>query len=184
MKPPGWSLNDLHQFHPDDVEEMDITWQMAMAAFRAHKFAQKTGRNKWEVGISNSARVPFTLRCYNSHEPGHVTRNCTKPSIYKEQTHAQLAPPNSERALVTTNDSSTAASGSTQSSALTASENIAFMTSASKDRNSAPDDEVPAENLALLTRILSAPVHGLTAEEVCIFCTTKCRERVEALLVH
>ncbi|KAF5769947.1 putative glycoside hydrolase, family 28, pectin lyase/virulence factor [Helianthus annuus] len=47
MKPPGWSLNDLHQFHPDDVEEMDITWQMAMAAFRAHKFAQKTGRNKW-----------------------------------------------------------------------------------------------------------------------------------------
>ncbi|KAJ0464892.1 hypothetical protein HanHA300_Chr14g0532361 [Helianthus annuus] len=49
MKPPGWSLNDLHQFHPNDVEEMDITWQMAMAAFRAHKFAQKTGRNKWFV---------------------------------------------------------------------------------------------------------------------------------------
>ncbi|MFS7916877.1 hypothetical protein Hanom_Chr03g00182531 [Helianthus anomalus] len=40
------------------------------------------------------------------------------------------------------------------------------MTSASEDKNSAPDDEVPAENLALMTRILSAPIHGLTTEEV------------------
>ncbi|MFS8002044.1 putative transcription factor interactor and regulator CCHC(Zn) family [Helianthus anomalus] len=76
---------------------MDITWQMAMAAFRAHKFAQKTGRKKWEAGFSNSASVPFTLRYYNCHEPGHVARNCTKSSVNKEQTPAQPAPPNSER---------------------------------------------------------------------------------------
>ncbi|MFS8002043.1 hypothetical protein Hanom_Chr13g01197471 [Helianthus anomalus] len=59
------------------------------------------------------------------------------------------------------------------------------MTSASVGRNSAPDDEVPTENLALMTRILSAPVHGLTAEEVCsVFCTLECRERVEAYRLH
>ncbi|MFS7986924.1 putative transcription factor interactor and regulator CCHC(Zn) family [Helianthus anomalus] len=141
---------------------------------------------------SNFASVSFKLRSYNCHEPGHLARNYTKPSVNKEQNPVQPAPPNPERALVTTNDSSTVASESTQSSARVvqpsanfdwnaeiqrlnisapenhnASENIAFMTSASEDRNSAPDDETPAENenLALMTRILSAPVHGLTAKE-------------------
>ncbi|MFS8006400.1 putative transcription factor interactor and regulator CCHC(Zn) family [Helianthus anomalus] len=191
IQPHGWSLNDLYQYHPDDVEEMDITWEMAMVAFRAQN-------------------VPFKLRCYNCHEPGHLARNCTKPSVNKEPNPAQPAPPNPERALVTTNDSSIVASESTQSSALVvqqsanfdwndeiqrlnisapenqnASENIAFMTSASEDRDSAPDDETPTENLALMTRILSAPVHGLTAEEVhSIFCTPECRERVEAYRLH
>ncbi|MFS7986294.1 putative transcription factor interactor and regulator CCHC(Zn) family [Helianthus anomalus] len=202
-------MNDLYQFHPDDVEKMDITWQMAMAAFRAQKFAHKTGKNRWETP-SNSASVPFKLRCSNCHESGHLARSCTKPSVNKEQNPAQPAPPNPERAHVITNNSSTVASGSTQSSALvvqpsanfdwnaeiqrlnisapgsqTASENIAFMTSDSEDRNSAPDDETPAENLALMTRILSAPVHGVTAKDVrSVFGTPECRERVEAYRLH
>ncbi|MFS8018184.1 hypothetical protein Hanom_Chr15g01389161 [Helianthus anomalus] len=59
------------------------------------------------------------------------------------------------------------------------------MTSAFEDMNSAPDDEVPAENFALMTRILLAPVHVLTAEEVrSVFCTPECRERVEAYRLH
>ncbi|MFS8017354.1 hypothetical protein Hanom_Chr15g01379421 [Helianthus anomalus] len=196
IQPPGWSMNDLYQFHPNDVEEMDIMWQMAMAAFRAQKFAHKTGRNKWDT--------PFQiLPVYHSSYVVTIAMN-------KEQNPTQPAPPNPERALVTTNDSSTVASGSTQSSApvvqpsanfdwnaeiqrlnisapesQTASENIAFMTSASEDRNSAPDEETPAENLALMTRILSAPVHGLTAEEVrFVFCTPECREKVEAYRLH
>ncbi|MFS7904719.1 hypothetical protein Hanom_Chr01g00039351 [Helianthus anomalus] len=47
---------------------MDITRQMAMAAFRTHKFSQRTGRNKWESSFSNSASVPFKLHCYICHE--------------------------------------------------------------------------------------------------------------------
>ncbi|MFS7918817.1 hypothetical protein Hanom_Chr03g00205591 [Helianthus anomalus] len=59
------------------------------------------------------------------------------------------------------------------------------MTSTFEDRNSTPNDEVPAENLALMTRILSTPIHGLTAEEVrSVFCTPKCRERIEAYRIH
>ncbi|KAJ0700572.1 hypothetical protein HanOQP8_Chr10g0369321 [Helianthus annuus] len=182
LDPPRYSMDDLAQIHPDDVEEMDITWQIAMAAFRAKNFVRRTGRNKWGgLKFTGPTKIPFELRCYN----------CTKPRVNREQTPAQPAPPNLERALVTITDISTAAGGSTQRSALvvqpnanfdwnaeiqrlnisapenrTASENIAFMTSPFEHKNSAPDDEVPAENLALMTRILSAPVHGLTAEEV------------------
>ncbi|MFS7920054.1 putative transcription factor interactor and regulator CCHC(Zn) family [Helianthus anomalus] len=88
IDPPKWSVDDLHQIHPDDVEEMDITWQMAMAAFRARRFMKRT--------------VPFNLRCYNSHEEGHYARNCTKPLIIREQTPVEPISPNLERALVIT----------------------------------------------------------------------------------
>ncbi|MFS7969188.1 putative transcription factor interactor and regulator CCHC(Zn) family [Helianthus anomalus] len=211
LDPPRSSMDDLHQIHPDDVEEMDITWQMAMAAFRAKNFVKRTGRNKWDgLTFTGPTKMSFELRCYNCHEPGHVARNCTKPRVNREQTLAQPAPPDPERALVTTTDISTAAGGSTQSSALvvqpnatfywnaeiqrlnisapenqTASEKIAFMTSASEDKNSAPKDEVPAKNLAHMTQILSAPVHGLTTEEVSsVFCTPECRGKVEAYRLH
>ncbi|MFS7930581.1 putative transcription factor interactor and regulator CCHC(Zn) family [Helianthus anomalus] len=183
---------------------------MAMAAFRAKNIVRRTGRNKWDgLKFTGPGKIPFELRCYDCHEPGHVAQNCTKPSVNREQTPAQPTPPNPEKALVTTTNISTTTSGSTQSSALvvqpranfdwnaeiqrlniyaqenqSASENIAFMTSASEDRNSAPDDEVPAKNLALMTRILSAPVHGLTAEVRSVFCTPECRERVEAYKLH
>ncbi|MFS7937073.1 hypothetical protein Hanom_Chr05g00423231 [Helianthus anomalus] len=59
------------------------------------------------------------------------------------------------------------------------------MTSAPKDPNSAPEDETSTENLALMTQILSAPVHGLTKGDVLfVFCTPECRERVEAYRIH
>nr|GEV07997.1 putative zinc finger, CCHC-type [Tanacetum cinerariifolium] len=35
---------DLEQIHPDDLEEMDLKWQMAMLTIRARRFLKKTGR--------------------------------------------------------------------------------------------------------------------------------------------
>ncbi|KAJ0569672.1 hypothetical protein HanHA300_Chr05g0169021 [Helianthus annuus] len=73
LDPPKYSMDDLDQIHPDDVEEMDITWQMAMAAFRAKNFVRRTGRNKWDgLKFTGPGKMPFELRCYNCHEPGHV----------------------------------------------------------------------------------------------------------------
>ncbi|KAJ0807573.1 putative transcription factor interactor and regulator CCHC(Zn) family [Helianthus annuus] len=110
LDPPRFSMDDLDQIHPEDVEQMDITWQMAMAAFRAKNFVRKTGRNKWQgLTFTGPTKVPFELRCYNCHEPGHLERNSTKTKVNREQTPAQPAPPNLKRDLVTTTDSITAA---------------------------------------------------------------------------
>ncbi|KAJ0448317.1 hypothetical protein HanLR1_Chr17g0673931 [Helianthus annuus] len=69
LGPPKFSMDDLDQIHPEDVEEMDITWQMAMAAFRAKNFVRKTGKNKWQgLTFTGPAKMPFEFRCYNCHE--------------------------------------------------------------------------------------------------------------------
>nr|GEZ63119.1 ribonuclease H-like domain-containing protein [Tanacetum cinerariifolium] len=36
---------DLKQIDADDLEEMDLKWQMAMLTMRARRFLQRTGRN-------------------------------------------------------------------------------------------------------------------------------------------
>ncbi|KAJ0542527.1 putative transcription factor interactor and regulator CCHC(Zn) family [Helianthus annuus] len=203
LDPPKWSPNDLSQIHPDDVEEMDITWQMAMAAFRAQKFVRKTGKNRWGNAWNGAAKVPFNLRCFNCHEEGHYARNCPKPLVNRDQASAELAQPatpgqpatpNRERALVTTAGIADAeTSGSPQPQGLaqalvvqpnihfdwsseierlnisapenqTATSNIAFMTSS--EHSSKPEEETAADDFAFMTQILSAPVKGLTKEEM------------------
>ncbi|GJU74285.1 hypothetical protein Tco_1265690, partial [Tanacetum coccineum] len=48
-------LNDLEQIHLDDLEEMDLQWEMAMLTIRARRFIKRTCR-KLDV---NSQRVGF-----------------------------------------------------------------------------------------------------------------------------
>ncbi|KAJ0770242.1 putative transcription factor interactor and regulator CCHC(Zn) family [Helianthus annuus] len=85
LTPPNFVMSDLDLMHPDDVEEMYITWQMAMVTFRTKNFVKRTGKNSWtnsgdrKVGIDKSK-----IRCFNCHEPGHLARNCTKPPMNKK----------------------------------------------------------------------------------------------------
>ncbi|MFS7946915.1 putative transcription factor interactor and regulator CCHC(Zn) family [Helianthus anomalus] len=151
IDPPRFSMDDLDQIHPEDVEEMDIIWQMAMAAFRAKNFVRKTGRNKWQgLAITGPARMSFDkMSGYNCYEPGHFSRNCPKPQVNRDQTQAQPAPPNPERVLVTTNDTTTAAGGSTQSSALVVQPNATFDRNADIQRLniSAPENQTASDNI-------------------------------------
>ncbi|GJR67701.1 hypothetical protein Tco_0013766 [Tanacetum coccineum] len=38
------SSHDLEQIHKDDIEEMDLKWQLALLSMRTRRFFQKTGR--------------------------------------------------------------------------------------------------------------------------------------------
>ncbi|KAK1421848.1 hypothetical protein QVD17_24520 [Tagetes erecta] len=71
-------LQDLFEMDPDDVEEMDLNWQMVMVAYRTQKHAYvnrsyKPHANK-TVGFDKSKARCFNCNCY-----GHFSRECKAP---------------------------------------------------------------------------------------------------------
>ncbi|KAI3669351.1 hypothetical protein L6452_40584 [Arctium lappa] len=69
--------DDLDQLHPDDLEEMDIKWQMAMLSMRVKKFIKRTGRNNFSQRREDGAGFDKTkVECYKYHMKGHFAREC------------------------------------------------------------------------------------------------------------
>nr|GEV11326.1 hypothetical protein [Tanacetum cinerariifolium] len=67
---------DLEQIHPDDIEEIDLRWQMAMLTIRAKRFLKKTRRKLTGNGNETIGFYKFNVECYNCHKRGHFSREC------------------------------------------------------------------------------------------------------------
>nr|GEV47838.1 hypothetical protein [Tanacetum cinerariifolium] len=73
---PQLDNNDLKQIDTDDLEEMDLKWQMAMLTMRARRFLQMTRRN---LGDNETTLIGFDMskvKCYNCHKRVHFAREC------------------------------------------------------------------------------------------------------------
>nr|GEV27393.1 hypothetical protein [Tanacetum cinerariifolium] len=63
----------------NDLEEMDLKWQMAMLTMRARRFLQKAG---WNLRANGTTSIGFDMskvECYNCHRRWHFTRECKSP---------------------------------------------------------------------------------------------------------
>nr|GFA01728.1 hypothetical protein [Tanacetum cinerariifolium] len=67
------NFEDINQINEDDMEEMDIKWNMALLSMRADKFWKKTGK---KISIQGSDVAGFDkskVECFNCHKMGHFT---------------------------------------------------------------------------------------------------------------
>ncbi|GJY39647.1 putative ribonuclease H-like domain-containing protein [Tanacetum coccineum] len=70
------STQDLQQIHPDDMEEMDLRWKMAMLTMRARRFLKNTGRKLTVNGNETIGFDKSKVECYNCHKRRHFAREC------------------------------------------------------------------------------------------------------------
>nr|GEZ12687.1 hypothetical protein [Tanacetum cinerariifolium] len=86
----------------DDLEEMDLKWQMAMLTMRARSFLQKTGRNLGANGPTSMGFGMNKVECYNYHRKGHFARECRSP---KDSRRTAVAEPQRRNIPVKTSTS-------------------------------------------------------------------------------
>ncbi|GJR37543.1 ribonuclease H-like domain-containing protein [Tanacetum coccineum] len=80
-QPQGSQLvhEDIEQLHDDDLEEMDLKWNMALLSIRARKFYQRTGRKIIIDGSNTVGYDKSKVECFNCHKMGHYAREYRVP---------------------------------------------------------------------------------------------------------
>nr|GEZ98840.1 ribonuclease H-like domain-containing protein [Tanacetum cinerariifolium] len=73
---PKLDNDDLKQIDDDDLEEMELKWQMVMLTVRAMRFLQRTRRNLRANRPTSMGFDMSKVECYNCHRKGHFTKEC------------------------------------------------------------------------------------------------------------
>nr|GEW13030.1 ribonuclease H-like domain-containing protein [Tanacetum cinerariifolium] len=99
---PQLDNQDLKQIDVNDLEEIDLRWQMAMLTMRARRFLQKTSQNLGTNGPTSMGFDMYKVECYNCHMKGHFTGECRSP---KDSIRNDVAEPHRRTVPVETSTS-------------------------------------------------------------------------------
>nr|GEX55722.1 putative ribonuclease H-like domain-containing protein [Tanacetum cinerariifolium] len=77
---PQLDNDDLKQIDVDDLDEMDLRWQMAMLTMRARRLLQKTGRNLGANGPTSMGFDMSKVECYNCYRKRPFAKEYRSPT--------------------------------------------------------------------------------------------------------
>ncbi|GJS95153.1 ribonuclease H-like domain-containing protein [Tanacetum coccineum] len=143
------SAQDLEQIHEDDLEEMDLKWQLALLSMRTRRFFQKTSRKITINGSDTAGYDKSKVECFNYHKLGHFARECRGPRNQDSRNWNQ----DSSRRTVNVEE--------TSSKAMLAIDGAGF------DWSYMADDEVPT-NMALMAFSDSEVYNDKTCSKTCL----------------
>nr|GEV88034.1 hypothetical protein [Tanacetum cinerariifolium] len=98
---------DINQIDEDDIEEMDIKWNMALLSMRADRFWKKTGKKITIQGTDVAGFDKLKVECFNCHKMCHFARECMAPrsqdkgrrEIYKQGSKEEESAPKALMAI-------------------------------------------------------------------------------------
>ncbi|GJU72230.1 putative ribonuclease H-like domain-containing protein [Tanacetum coccineum] len=79
--PNGSNLlqQDLEQIHEDDLEAMDLKWQLSLLSMRAKRYYQRTGKKIFINANDTAGYDKSKVECFNCHKMGYFARECRAP---------------------------------------------------------------------------------------------------------
>ncbi|GKB19195.1 hypothetical protein Tco_0853118, partial [Tanacetum coccineum] len=76
--PNGSNLlqQDLEQIHEDDLEAIDLKWQLSLLSMRAKRYYQRTGKKIFINANDTAGYDKYNVECFNYHKMRHFAREC------------------------------------------------------------------------------------------------------------